>query len=267
MFDTLALPPEVLPGSAADREEGGVVATLGRSEDQVIERSVKLATLDELRIVGPLGPGPSGTPRRDRHDPTTPGLSVAAGQVVGLIGAAGYGLTRLGLTMLAEHAHLGTVAYLDVRGWMSPLSAWEAGIPEDRLIVVRCEGPVEWGRVGSTLLEGVVAMYAEVPRGVKDAQLRTLATLARTRGAPLILRPLAGDLPGGVTQLRLDARRVTWEGAEDGHGAISRRHMLLEASGKAMRGMTRTIEMEDNGADALRVVSGLAAASSGYAAG
>jgi hypothetical protein len=192
---------------------------------------------------------------------------VAAGQVVGLIGAAGFGMTRLGLTMLAEHAHLGTVGYLDVRGWMSPMAAWEAGIPEDRLVVVRCDGPVEWGRVGSTLLEGVVAMYAEVPRGIKDAQLRTLATLARTRGAPLLLRPLAGDLPGGVTQLRLDARQVSWAGADNGHGSIGQRQLLVEASGKVMRGMTRTIEMEDHGADTLRVVSGLAVAPSGRAAG
>ena len=194
-------------------------------------------------------------------------LTVAPGQVVGLIGAAGLGMTRIGLAMLAAHAHLGTVAYLDVRGWMSPLAAWEVGIPEDRLVVVRCDGPVEWGRVGATLLEGVVAMYAEVPRGTKDARLRTLATLARTRRTPLVLRPIAGELPGGVTQLRLEARRVDWEGTDVGHGELRRRRMLIEASGKVMRGMTRTIEVVDHGADALRVVSGLAAPASGRAAG
>lgn len=194
-------------------------------------------------------------------------LSVAAGQVVGLIGPAGFGMTRLGLTMLAAHAGRGTVAYLDVRGWMSPLAAWEAGIPEDRLVIVRCEGPVEWGRVGSTLLEGVVAMYAEVPRGTKEAQLRALATLARTRRSPLILRPTAGGLPGGVTQLRLEAKAIDWQGTDDGHGALRTRRLVVEASGKVMRGMTRTIEVEDHGADTLRVVSGLAAPASGRAAG
>lgn len=195
------------------------------------------------------------------------GLGVAPGQVVGLVGAAGYGMTRIGLSMLAAHAHRGTVACLDARGWLSPLAAWEVGIPEDRLVIVRCEGPVEWGRVGATLLEGVVAMYAEIPKGVRDAQLRTLATLARTRRSPLILRPLAGALPGGVTQLRLEARGVDWVGTGDGHGALRSRRLLVEASGKAMRGMTRTIEVEDHGADALRVVSGLAAPASGRAAG
>lgn len=240
-----------------------------------------VVTLERSHVPGPpdgsdpahvVGKEPVSGVRVPMHDvPEREGgvgpLVVTPGQVVGLVGSAGSGMTRIGLEMLAAHAGRGTVACLDVRGWMSPLAAWEAGIPEDRLVVVRCEGPVEWARVGATLLEGVVAMYAEVPRGAKDAQLRTLATLARTRRSPLILRPIAGALPGGVTQLRLEAKGIHWEGTEDGHGSLRARRLVVEASGKVMRGMTRTIEVEDHGADALRVVSGLAAPASGRAVG
>ena len=194
-------------------------------------------------------------------------LSLQPGRSVGLIGSPGFGLTRLGLTMLAGHATRGPVAYLDVRGWLCPPAAWEAGIPPERLAVVRCEDPIRWGRVASTLLEGVRALYAEVPRGIKETQLRKLSALARSRRTPLVLRPLRGDLPSGIAFLRLVAREIIWEGTEDGHGRLARRRLLLEASGKAVRGMTQIVEVEDNGTNALHLVSRLATPSSGRAVG
>lgn len=186
-------------------------------------------------------------------------FAIQPGQVAGLVGHPGFGLTRVGLAMLAPHAASGPVAYLDVRGWMSPLAAWGSGIPPENLIVVRCHDPVRWGRVVATLLEGVKALYAEVPRGVKEAQLRKLGSLARSRKAPLALRPVRGDLPGGVVHLRFEAREVIWEGADAGHGRLARRRLVFDVSGKTMRGMTRRIEVEDDGTDTLRLVSGLAA--------
>jgi hypothetical protein len=194
-------------------------------------------------------------------------LTMQPGRVTGLIGHPGFGLTRLGLTMLASREQLGTVAYLDVRGWLSPPAAWEAGVAPERLVVIRCDDPVRWGRVAAHLLEGVVALYAEVPPRTKPAHLHKLAALARNRATPLVLRPLQGDLPGGLAHLRLEAKRVIWEGAGLGHGRLSHRRLVFEASGKAMRGMTRLIEMEDDGTNAMRLVPGLAAAPSGRATG
>jgi hypothetical protein len=43
--------------------------------------------------------------------------------------------------------------------------------------------------------------------------------------------------------------------------------LMIEASGKAVQGHTVLIELEDHGTDAVRLVSGLAAASSRRAAG
>lgn len=194
-------------------------------------------------------------------------LSLQPGRVTGLIGHPGFGLTRLGLVMLASREQLGLVAYLDVRGWLSPPAAWESGISPERLVVVRCDDPVRWGRVAAHLLEGVGAVYAEVPPHIKPTQLHKLVALARNRKTPLVLRPVQGDLPNGMVHLRLEARQVLWEGAEQGHGRLASRRLIFEASGKAMRGMTRLIEVEDDGTNALRLVSGLAVAPPGRATG
>ena len=53
--------------------------------------------------------------------------SLGPGQVGVLAGDAGFGMTRLGLVLLSDHARTGSVAYLDVRGWLSPIAAWEVG--------------------------------------------------------------------------------------------------------------------------------------------
>ena len=194
-------------------------------------------------------------------------LTLHPGRVVGLLGSPGFGLTRLGLTMLAGPTMTGPVAYLDVRGWFCPPAAWEAGISPERLVIVRCDDPVSWGRVASTLIEGVPAIFAEVPKGMKEAQLRKLGALARRKNAALILRPLHNSLPSGMTYLRLTAQEVAWRGTNAGHGRLASRRLLFEASGKAVHGMSRFVEVEDHGANALHVVSGLAVAPAGRAVG
>ena len=198
----------------------------------------------------------------------TPGVeagevfSLSPGQIAGLSGLPGSGLTRVGLSLIAPYASQGHLAYLDVRGWASPLTAWELGIEPERFIVVRTDDIVTWSRVVGTLLDGMRGVYAEIPRGVKDSALRTLAAKARMRRTPLVLRPIEGKLPQGVAHLHLKARDVEWHGTEQGHGALVRRRTLLDATGKATRGMERTIEIEDDGTNDLRVVPHLGAQTS-----
>lgn len=194
-------------------------------------------------------------------------LRLEPGRVIGLVGHPGFGLTRIGLSLLAAHAGRAPIAYLDVRGWLSPVAAWESGVDPDQLVVVRCDDSVRWGRALMALLEGVGWIYAEVPRNVKEAQLRRIAGLVRNRKSSLILRPVQGDLPSGVAFLRLQAEEVDWVGADRGHGRLTTRKLSLAATGKATRGMTRLIEVEDDGTNALRLVSGLATASTGRATG
>ncbi len=194
-------------------------------------------------------------------------LALEAGRVLSLVGPPGTGLTRLALTMLAEPAKRGMVAALDVRGWFSPQAAWEAGIGFDRIVVVRPRDAAEWARVTATLVEGMQAVYAEVPERTKDAVLRKLAALARNRRTPVVLRPLAGGLPAGVAHLRIETDGVSWEGTDAGHGRLVRRRLNVMATGRAVGGIPTRIEVEDDGADAVRVVPGLATAEAGRAAG
>lgn len=210
-------------------------------------------------IVGAM-PSPASAPVVDP-------LALPPGRVVGLEGPPGFGLTRLGLAMMVEAARRGPIAYVDVRGWLCPPAAWELGIPPERLVVVRCDDTVMWGRVVGGLLDGMQAVFAEVPQRVKEAHLRKLAATSRTRRTPLVLRPVRGELPGGVAHLRLTAREIVWEGAGDGFGRLTRRRLVMEASGKVMQGMARIIEVEDHGTHAVRVVSGLGATPAGRAAG
>ena len=194
-------------------------------------------------------------------------LALPPGRVVGLEGPPGFGLTRLGLAMLREAADRGLVAFVDVRGWLCPPAAWELGIAPERLVVVRCDDAVTWGRVVGGLLDGMQAVYAEVPPRVKEAHLRKLAAVSRSTRTPLVLRPVRGEVPGGVVHLRLSAREIVWEGADQGFGRLTRRRLVIEASGKVMQGMARIIEVEDHGTHAVRVVSGLGVAPAGRATG
>jgi hypothetical protein len=182
-------------------------------------------------------------------------LHLQPGRVIELAGVPGTGLTRLGLRLLAPPSLVGTVVALDSRGWISPEAAWETGVIPENLVIVRCDQAQIWPKVAAALLEGVRALYAEVPAGTKDQDLRRLAALARARKVLVAMRPLGDGLPPGVAHLRLRALGVTWEGADQGHGQLKRRRLVLEASGKGASGVSRRFEVEDEGSDVVRLVS------------
>ncbi|MFO7300161.1 MAG: hypothetical protein DIU67_008225 [Actinomycetes bacterium] len=182
-------------------------------------------------------------------------LELASGRLVELVGEPGGGLTRLGLRMLAGHSKVSTVVVVDTRGWISPAAAWEVGVDPENLVVVRCPDHQLWPKVTAALLEGVRAVYAEVPLRFREQDVRRLAALARARKVALAMRSTGPGLPGGLAHLRLRAIGVTWEGAEQGHGRLRRRRLVIEATGKGVAGIPRIIEVEDEGTDAVRLVS------------
>ncbi|MYC86369.1 MAG: hypothetical protein F4X18_12795 [Acidimicrobiia bacterium] len=183
-------------------------------------------------------------------------LPVYPGRVIGLEGPTGLGLTRIGLSMLSATPASCRVV-VDVRGWLCPLAAWEVGIDPDHLTVVRCDDAHRWSRALAVLLDGVKAIYAEVPRGVKEARLRRLGAKARARKATVILRPLAGSIPSGMAFMRMRAVRVEWVGAREGHGSLDSRTLGVELSGKGAAGQYQMVEVEDDGTRPVRVVSRL----------
>ncbi len=182
-------------------------------------------------------------------------LHLQPGRITELIGVPGTGLTRLGLKLLAEPSRVAPVVALDTRGWISPEAAWETGVLAERLIIVRCDDLILWPKVTAALLEGVRAVYAEVPARIKDHDLRRLTALARARKVAVVMRSMGNGLPTGIAHLRLRALGVTWEGANRGHGKLKKRRLMLEASGRGAAGITRRFEVEDEGTDAVRVVS------------
>ncbi|MDX1448557.1 MAG: hypothetical protein R3246_05785, partial [Acidimicrobiia bacterium] len=95
---------------------------------------------------------------RTRIQEHTDLLTLQPGRPVELVGPPGFGLTRIGYRMLAEPSRTAPVAILDVRGWASPLAAWETGV--DAPVFVRCADPRLWPRVAAALVEGVPALYA-----------------------------------------------------------------------------------------------------------
>jgi hypothetical protein len=195
-------------------------------------------------------------PLHDLADREESFLELRPGHVTELLGIPGTGLTRFGLRLLAGPSQTAPVVALDTRGWISPAAAWEAGVVPESLVIVRCEDPALWPKVAAALLEGVNTLYAEVPAGAREQDLRRLAALARARKAAVAMRPIGNrGLPSGVAHLRLRALGVTWEGADRGHGRLGRRRLMLEASGKGASGMTRRFEVEDEGTDVVRVVS------------
>lgn len=193
----------------------------------------------------------STRPVQSREGP----LVLQPGRVTELVGVPGTGMTRLGLKLIAPHSRSAPVVTLDTRGWISPEAAWETGVLPERLVVVRCDDPILWPKVAAALLEGVRAIYAEVPTRVRDHDLRRLAALARARRVAVVMRSMGDGLPGGVAFLRLRALGVTWEGTDRGHGSLTRRRLVLEATGKGVSGMVRRYEVEDEGTDVVRVVS------------
>ena len=194
-------------------------------------------------------------------------LVLRPGRVIGLEGPAGSGLTRVGFSMLAGTPHPSRLVVVDARGWVCPSAAWEVGVRPDRLVVVRCDDAARWPRAVAALLDGVKAIYAEVPAGVREAMLRRLGAKARARRAAMILRPLDGRLPSGLVHLRVRGGEVMWTGAGRGHGRLSRRTLYLELSGKGAWGRRLVVEVEDDGAHPVRMVSRLVAPQAGRAAG
>lgn len=175
-------------------------------------------------------------------------------------------MTRLGLTLLAEASLQAPVAAVDVRGWLSPLAAWEVGIRPDRLVVIRAE-LTTWAHVMGTLMDGIGAVYAEVPKGIRGDVLRRAVAIARKRHVGVVLRPLAGTLPSGLAHLTVNAEEIEWEGAGQGHGHIRKRALRVTASGKAVRGIEQRIEIEDHGTNTLRVVERVVAPAARRTAG
>lgn len=175
-----------------------------------------------------------------RVGPVGPLLSPIAlaeqGALVEVTGPVGSGATSLLLSLLAPVAKEGPVAYLDVRGAVSPVAAAEAGCSLERLAFVSAPHPDGWAKALAYLLDGVRAVAAEVPRGVPAAALRALAGRARSRSRLVVLAPIGWQLPEGLVSGRLSLSAPRWAGPEEGRGHLDQRLVSVRLEGKLTRG-------------------------------
>ena len=198
-----------------------------------------------------------------RWDP----LVVRPGHITELVGVNGSGMTRIGLRAISPFSKTHPVAVVDVRGLISPMAAWETGIDEERLVIVKCPDKSQWPKVVAALVEGVRAIYSEVPSRVRDSDLRRIGALIRARRVGAVLRSVGDGLPSGMSYVKVRSLGVTWEGADHGHGRLRRRRIHLEATGKGAMGMKRRFEIEDEGTNVMRLVSDVVVDPSGRQAG
>lgn len=194
------------------------------------------------------------------------------GQLLGLVGVPGLGMTRVAVAQMA--ALMGPLAWVERPAprppgrdsWFSPAIGWENGIEPDRLVVVRTFEPTSWAEATATLMDGMAAVCAEVPARVPEAILRRLAARARARRARLILRSHM-PLPTGIAHTVITGDSVEWTGAEQGRGRLLQRRVSAIAQGKGVKGPALELEFEDDGTNIVCVVSRLGVTTARRAAG
>ncbi|MBT8200616.1 MAG: hypothetical protein KJO36_08870 [Acidimicrobiia bacterium] len=189
------------------------------------------------------------------------------GQLLGLVGPPGLGMTRVAVTQLA--AIPGPLSWVEPptrASWFSPAIGWESGIEPDRLVVVRSSDIAGWAEATATLMDGMAAVCADVPARVPEAMLRRLAARARARRARLVLRS-RDPLPTGIAHTVITGEAVEWVGTGQGRGRLLHRRLVATAHGKGVKGPALELGFEDDGTNFVCVVSGLGATAPGRATG
>lgn len=146
------------------------------------------------------------------------------------------GSTALLVALLAAATAQGTWAAVVGVGDLGVLAAAEAGVAVHRLALV--PEPGDPAPVVAALLDGMglvaVAGVARLPSGAQ----RSLAARARQRGA--VLLPL-GRWPGA--DVELECRTEAWHGAEDGHGRLRSRDVVVRVTGRGVAARPRSARL------------------------
>lgn len=169
-----------------------------------------------------------------------PGGGLRRGSVVAV-----HGSLSLLLALLATATAQGAWAAVIGVGDLGALAAAEAGVVLRRLALVPRPGP-DPAPVVAALLDGLglvaLAGADRMPAGAR----RSLAARARQRGS--VLLPL-GRWPGA--DVELDCRAEAWHGAEDGHGRLRSREVVVRAMGRGAATRPRTARLLLPGPDGL----------------
>jgi hypothetical protein len=211
----------------------------GGSGASVLQRAqvTPASTLSE-RLDAPAGRPPFAV--AEPLAPLLPGGGLRRGSVVAVRGSL-----SLLLALLATATVQGAWAAVVGVGDLGVLAAAEAGVVVRRLALVPRPGP-DPAPVAAALLDGLgLVALAGVDRMPAGAR-RSMAARVRQRGS--VLLPL-GRWPGA--DVELDCRVATWHGAEDGHGRLRSREVVVRAMGRGAATRPRTARLLLPGPDGL----------------
>ncbi len=144
------------------------------------------------------------------------GGGVPCGQVVEVSGPSSSGKATLAFGVCLRALESGkAAAWIDVGGGFWPVAAAEAGLPLEKLLVVKLQGSVAALRAAHILLSSagaVAALVVDLPPGapVRERELVALQRLAERSSAALLFltaRPRTAPSLGAAVALRLHVER------------------------------------------------------------
>ncbi len=132
----------------------------------------------------------------------------------------------------------GLVVWSDPAADLYPPAVAAAGVPLDRLLVLRPPGPREeiWAVAECLRCPAVVAVIAAVPKLTRVEARRLQLAAERGGGVGLLMRPHTADVYAAATRWRVapapgDAQSQRWQvQLLHGHGGRVGQHVILEAS-------------------------------------
>jgi hypothetical protein len=185
-------------------------------------------------------PGPLGA--------LLPDAGLRRGSVTRVHGAAGSGVTSVGLRLLAAATAAGEwAAAVEAGDSLGGLAAVEAGVVPERFALVRGVTRDRWSTVVGALLEGVALVTAEVPVGLRAGDARRLVARARERGALLVVVEPAGNGRGAWPTdavLHLEVTGASWS-ESFGDGLLSEPTIHVEVTGKGAAHRPRRAGLRD----------------------
>ncbi len=190
---------------------------------------VPASTLGE-RLDAPGGRPPF--PVLEPLAPLLPGGGLRRGSVVAVPDS-----TALLLALLAAATAQGAWAAVIGVEDLGVLAAAESGVVVRRLALVPRPGP-DPAPVAAALLDGVGLVALAGADRIPSGAQRSLAARARQRGS--VLLPL-GRWPGA--DVELTCRAEAWHGAEDGHGRLRSREVMVRAVGRGAAARPRVVHL------------------------
>ncbi|MGI9607627.1 MAG: hypothetical protein ACR2P0_15975 [Acidimicrobiales bacterium] len=135
----------------------------------------------------------------------------------------------------------GWVAAVDVPG-IGLAAAREVGVAIERVLVVNSPDAATWSAVIGALIGAVdVVMFGAPRHRVVPSEYRRMSSRARERGSVLFELASAGGNEGQLQyDLSIDVDPIEWEGLGQGYGCLQGRAVEVEASGRRIRGRSRT---------------------------